>query len=376
MSDPENKLIPYKIFWNVTESYHKSEMPLNNLISISLDILSEIFFHVMGDGKSFSNLRLVSNFFQTVINIMYERANIDSLKLFRLNLITYSHKISINSSPVVKIMENSYICESMWHFGSKKLLDITNVNHCSDNFYCKKLIRIFVDRVQIMHTYLLHRVANETLNILKTINLNHEILFVMDDHIIIDSFGTAIVYEIETMKKIGKINDYVAPTIFGYQATHKNYLISYNRLVDFFTVKLSIYDVRTCEKIFWKNIENLESYSFYYPYLAISSNKNSISVYDVSQNLSGEPVYELQCGSYHGIYLPASFSVHNNVLCVHKPDGTIVFADIITKSILISYKTGYEIGETFFNKNKMFIITGGGHRLHVYRFGNDGLEKC
>ena len=157
--------------------------------------------------------------------------------------------------------------------------------------------------------------------------LNYEILSITDDYII--SFNECLevsVYEIETIKKVGDF--YLLPAS-GFQVAHKNYLISYREPSFCGTSELSIYDAKTCEKIFLKNCQRIENYSFYYPYLAIGfvgfRSKFYIEVICVGQKSSGPMyVHEFTYGNHYG-RRHCDFSVHGNVLCVQMYDGIILF---------------------------------------------------
>ena len=130
--------IMYKIFCTATKSAHKSETLSNNFMSTPMDIIFKIFYYVMNNGNSFINLRSTCHFFQTVINKMYEQADINSLTSFKLNLISFTHTIQMSPCDSVKIMDDTYACGSFWYNKAAKL-QIKNVNHCNNKLYCEKL---------------------------------------------------------------------------------------------------------------------------------------------------------------------------------------------------------------------------------------------
>ena len=359
--------ILFKIFCTAI-SAHKSEILSNNFMSTPMEIIFKIFYYVMNNGNSFINLRSTCHFFQTVINKMYEQVDIDLLTSFKLNLISFTHTIQMSPDDSVKIMDDTYACGSFWYKKPAKL-QIKNVNHCNNKSYCKKMDST-VDGIK-WHSY---QFMNETLNMFEPITSNCEILLITDDYIIYSECLRVFIYEIETTKKVGEIDYYVLPAS-GFQVTHKNYLISFNQPSLSDTSGLSIYDAKTCEKIFLKNCQGVKNYSFYYPYLAIGFvnywSKFFIEVYDVSQKLP-KPVYvhEVPREKYYDQpTIPCEFSVHGDVLCVQMYGGMVHFVDIIKKCILISYKTKYIGGKIFLNNNSMFVVYDG--YLHIYHLGCD-----
>ena len=248
------------------------------------------------------------------------------------------------------------------HVGDE-VCNINQSNFCSDKIYCHQL-----NSANKTYSYQI-----QMGDISKYIHSDYQILLVTDDYIIIfeGKEMAMLIYEAETMNKVGKIDHYWLPTHYGLQAYHKNYLISFMPTCEDGTVITSIYDIKTCKRIFDKRFKCWHSYSFFYPYFAVgitdfSSGHLIIEIYDVitCDIKSPKPTYihKLRCKDV------ISCRIYDSILYIHMMNGRIDFIDFIEKKILVSYETNYKKGHMYVNNHFMFIEND--DSLDVYRIGN------